>query len=273
MAQKRTRYTPQVKDQVKKRYRYCRTTADKEALAEELGILDDSGKPSVSKLYNLASRLGCAGSDDSSAWGTVTSDPEDRQIIKERPGETKFTKQDDAYLRKSFGTLPIEDIAYHIGHSEPATLYRSRELGLRLPVKYWRTNKVALWLGMSEEDVHCALELDVHPLCDRDGDVQLHLVSTSSLGRWLSLKKTEKFLKDRDPDEFFILEIKETLSELADRKTRFESCKFLSHGHVCMNPFTDLSFGLFCTNNERYKAGEDPVCTVRTFAIEDLRPE
>jgi len=38
-----------------------------------------------------------------------------------------------------------------------------------------------------------------------------------------------------------------------------------------MNPFTQASFGLFCTNNERYKAGEDPRCSVRTLAIEDLR--
>lgn len=50
-APKRTRYSPWVKEQVRQRYRLCRTTEDKLALAKELGIVDDNGNPSLSKLY------------------------------------------------------------------------------------------------------------------------------------------------------------------------------------------------------------------------------
>mgnify|MGYP006055735837 FL=1 len=81
-----------------------------------------------------------------------------------------------------------------------------------------------------------------------------------------------KRLRDSNPDEFFIKELQESIKDLTQQKTEFESCKFLSHGHVCQNPYTESSFGFFCTNNEKYKAGEDPVCQVRHLDIEDLDP-
>ena len=270
---KRTRYAAYVKEQVIKRYRYCRTTEDREALAAELGIVDADGKPSVSKLYNLASRLGATGADDDPA---KPLEDHERPLIVEHPDETKFTRRDDRYLRSEFGRREIEVIAYHLHHSEPAILYRARKLGLRKPVKHWRLEKVAAWLGMDVGEFRRVAErenIDIHPLADKSGRVVLEVVSTSSLGRWLQRKGVLERLRKGGADEFFLRELLESIDDLVNKRTEFESCKFLSHGHVCMNPFSDASFGLFCTNNDRYRAGEDPRCLVRTLAIEDLRPE
>lgn len=263
----RARYSPYVKDQVRKRYPLCRTTADKQVLADELGI------GSVSKLYNLASRLGAAGQEVEPGEHPEAHSSE-RLKERENPDQIKFTRQADRYLRSEFGRRTLEDISYHLHHSETAVLYRARHLKLRKSVKYWRVDKVARWFGMEEQDFKALEEegLDIHPLADMRGKVQLEVVSTSSLARWMALKKNIERLRRQGADEFFIREIEETIEDLLSRKTEFESCKFLSHGHVCQNPYAD-SYGLFCTNNEKYRAGEDPHCAVRTLQIEDLHPE
>jgi hypothetical protein len=259
----RTRYSPYIKEQVRKRYHLCRTTADKQILADELGI------GSVSKLYNLASRLGATAEES----GVEESG---KQFIKENPKTTKFTRDADRYLKDEFGRREIEKIAYHLGHSETAIFYRARHLGLRLPVKYWRLDKVATWLDRTPDEIKEWKEegLDIHPLGNRNRELVIEVISTTSLGRWMQEKGNMKRLREgHDIDEFFVLEIKETIKDLMNQETQFERCKFLSHGHVCQNPFTQNSYGLFCTNNEKYRAGEDPRCSVRTLAIEDLDPE
>lgn len=263
MARQRTRYSAYIKEQVRQRYHLCRTTKDKEELAEELGI------GSVSKLYNLASRLGAAGKESELLDPRQSSE----SAVREKPGQVDWTGASDRYLRDEFGRRPIEDIAYHLGRSETAVLYRARHLGLRTPVKHWRLDKVASWFGMNEAEFKSLRKegVDIHPLKNPQGEVSLELVSTTSLGRWLQKKSNRAKL--RDPDEIFILEIEESIQDLLDGSDVFEKCKFLSHGHVCQNPFTETSFGLFCTNNEKYDAGDDPRCTVRTLAIEDLAPE
>ena len=269
--EKRTRYPAWVKDQVKKRYQFCRTTADKINLAAELKILDEDGQPSVSKLYNLASRLRATGRGGAQAEDLVLEDG--HALRREDPATTEFSRTDDQYLKAEFGRRALDVIAYHLAHSETALLYRARKLGLRKPVKHWDLEKVSMWLEMSRDEI-VALdgELDIHPLANRAGRVEHEVVSTSSLARWIAAPKTLKMLTKRGADKFFLLEIKESMDALIASETEFESCKFLSHGHVCMNPFTP-SHGLYCTNNERYRAGEDPVCAVRTLAIEDLRPD
>jgi len=267
----RTRYSPAVKEEVRKRYKFCRTTADKQALADELNI------GSVPKLYNLASRLGAAGQAEDPNDRSNESFSAERLYERESPATTKFSRDCDRYLKDEFGRRHIEDIAYHLEHSEAAMLYRARHLGLRLPVKYWQIEKVARWFGMQIDEFRDLAQegIDIYPLANRSGRVKVEVVSTTSLGRWLKVKKNVKRLwaEEPHPDEFFLLEIEESINDLVNNKTTFERCKFLSHGHVCMNPFTDNSFGLFCTNNEKYRAGEDPRCAVRTLAIEDLAPE
>jgi hypothetical protein len=269
----RTRYSNHVKDQVRKRYPLCRTTADKETLAEELGI------GSVTKLYNLASRLRATGKEEDTdqrpdylteAHGAT------RLLMREDPKTTTFSNEADRYLKSEFGRRTVEAISYHLRHSETAILYRARQLGLRKPVKYWNAKKVAAWLGLSERELREELVnegVDIYPLGDRNGRLVLRVVSTSSLARWLSNNINLLRVQEANADAFFLQEILESTEELSDGKTTFESCKFLSHGHVCQNPFTENSFGLFCSNNERYQAGEDPRCTVRHLDIEDVRPQ
>lgn len=269
VARQRTRYSPYIKEQVRKRYHLCRTTEDKQALADELGI------GSVSKLYNLASRLDAAGQRDQNIPGEG-SEPARESDLREDPKTIKWSRKDEKFLRSEFGRLAIENIAYHLGHSETAVLYKARHMGLRLPAKHWRLDKVSRWLGLSEDRVRelAGEGVDIHQLANRAGEVVLEVVSLSSLGRWMKQTGNTKRLREEgDPDPFFILEIRESMKDLADKETRFESCKFLSHGHICQNPFTENSYGLFCTNNEKYRAGEDPYCAVRTLAIEDIAPK
>lgn len=263
----RTRYPPQVKQQVKLRYRYCRTTADKQALADELGI------GSVPKLYNLASRLGATGDDSDDHYELALAD-ESRLRARERPADTSFSSADDRYLRNEFGRRTIEAIAFHLHHTETAILYRARKLGLRKPAKYWNMRKVASWLGFSESELRELRweGIDIFQLYDRHGTLALEAVSTTSLARWLNDDDCRARVLVHGADEFFLLELDESITALVGSETTFESCKFLSHGHVCQNSYSD-SYGLFCTNNERYKAGEDPRCAMRLLEVSDLRPQ
>jgi hypothetical protein len=227
------------------------------------------GIGTVSRLYNLASRLDVAGSQPED----VT--PGQRDQIKLDPAETTFTRRADQYLKREFGRRPIEDIAFHLHLSEPAVVFRARTLKLRKPVKFWPLDKVSEWMGMSEDEVAALSEegLDLFPMAGRDGKKALTVVSTSSLARWMKLKKNLKRLDQLGADKFFIAEIQESVQEIVDKKTGFELCSFLSHGHVCMNPLSQASYGFYCTNNDVYEAGDDPRCHVKIVKVEDLAPE
>lgn len=260
---KRTRYSDEVKEQVRLRYPLCRTTADKRELAKELGI------DSVSRLYNLASRLEVAGAGE--------QDVE----LGEQPlpvldfDQVKFTRKSDQYIKREFGRRPIEDIAFRLRLSETAVMYRARQLKLRKPVKFWDLQKTLRWLNLNEQHLpELRLQgLETFPLAGLDGQKEKTIVSTSSLARWLKNKRRRrKILKD-GADPFFILEIEESIDQLVQGGNNFELCSFLSHGHVCMNPLSRSSYGYYCTNNEVYRAGDDPKCHVKALRVEDLAPE
>ena len=268
--QQRARYSNYVKDQVRQRYPLCRTTADKEHLAKELGI------GSVAKLYNLASRLGATGKEGAERHSMAAANEEERLLIRERPESTVFTPEADRYLESEFGRRSAATIAFHLHHTETAVLYRARQLGLRLPVKYWDIVKVAFWFGMEVDEFRALADegLDIYPFHDpRTGRLVKEVVSTTSLARWLAAPENIKRLQYRDADEFFIREIQESVRDKAAKKTDFERCKFLSHDHICMNTYSENSFGLYCTNTDRQRAGEDPRCSVRHLDIDDLRPD
>lgn len=272
MAKKeRARYSNHVKDQVRKRYGLCRTTADKQALADELGI------GTVPKLYNLASRLGATGKEGiDETGGSEDSNLKERLLLRENPNDTIFSAEAERYLTDEFGRRTVEAISFHINHSETAVLYRARHMGLRLPVKHWNIVKVSAWLGFDVDDFRTLSRegLDIHPQHDpENGNLVLEVVSTTSLGRWLTISENIDRVEAQDADQFFLKEIKESMDDLVHQRTQFERCKFLSHGHVCQNPYAEDSFGLFCSNYDRQLAGEDPNCSVRLMAIEDLRPD
>jgi hypothetical protein len=79
-------------------------------------------------------------------------------------------------------------------------------------------------------------------------------------------------LRDRGADEFFIREILESMDDKLNNKTNWERCQYLTHGHVCGNPYSISSFGLYCPNSDRYRAGEDPLCDARNLKLDDIRP-
>lgn len=278
----RTRYSPWVKEQVRKRYALCRTTADKEALAKELSIVDANGNPSVPKLYNLASRLNATGGQTVDHEEFVAD--ESRLLRREDPETTKLSAESVRYLKNEFGRRTIELIAAHINHSETCVLYHARHLKrgsgseakyLRKIAKHWDARKVAAWFGMTLDELkQLQVEgIDIVPFYNKRGRLVHEIVSTTSLGRWLAVEGNKQKLLERDADKFFILEIEETMRDLIDDTNQFELCKFLSHGHVCLNTYAENSHGLFCTNNERYDAGNDPRCAVRSLQIYDLRPK
>jgi hypothetical protein len=265
----RARYSTHVKDQVRKRYGLCRTTADKQALADELGI------GSVPKLYNLASRLGATGKESATSLSWSAAHEEARHLEREDPDTIEFTSEADRYLRSEFGRRTPEAISFHLHHTETALLYRARHLGLRQPVKLWDIVKVAKWFGMTlDEFRELAREgIDIHPLGNRDSKLVREVATTTSLGRWMQDDANLASLRSRGADEFFIREILESIDDILNQRIEWERCKFLTHGHVCQNTYSMNSFGLFCPNSDRHRAGEDPSCMVRTLSIEDLRPD
>lgn len=277
---KRAKYTREQKDFVREHYPRCDTLEEKEQLARLVGIDD------IHKLYNLASRLGVTRSHE----GELVEDTDDlvmprrkhdsaydtsRLWRRQRMAETTFTTENDRYLTRQFGKRPLEEIAAFCGHTETAILYRARHLDKRKPAQHWALDKVAAWMGM-EIAAFRRLEaegIDIFPVPNRRGDIRSELVSTTSLARWLHGEQGERWrrLIEEGSDEFFIHEILETVRSLQERTTEWESCKFLGAGHQCMNAYAGTSFGLFCTNNEKHRAGEDPQCDFRTLAIDDFR--
>lgn len=274
MAKERARYSNWVKQQVKLRYPLCRTTEDKRQLALELGILDADGQPSVPKLYNLASRLGATGRDESKLDAASVAGHDDRLKERENPDEVKLTREAERYMRNEFGRKPIEWIAVHLHHTETAVAYWARQLGLRRPAQHWNARKVAYWLGLDMEDLHALRGegIDIFPLFDQPGHLRVEVVSTTSLARWLTSDGILDRVRAGGADEFFLREILESVDHA--RSDDFERCKFLSHGHVCQNPYaSETSFGMYCPKTDKWEAGMDKFCAWRNLHIEDLRPD
>jgi hypothetical protein len=272
MAGSTGRYSPYVKAEVLKRYHLCRTTDDKKSLAKQLGILDENNEGDVSKLYNLASRLKATANKNGE---TPIIDDESLNRRRLDPETTVFSAEADGYLINEFGRRTDAEIAYHLKLSVPAVLVRARHLQKRRITKHWELSNVAAWLDMSEEEIRSLQDdkvaLDIYDLYDRRSQKKHEVVSLTSLIRWLYTPGNREKVLEKNPDKFFLLEIDEAVATLREGTGRWENCKFLSPDHRCMNPYAENSHGLFCTNNERYEAGDDPLCSVKTFEIYDLR--
>lgn len=184
-----------------------------------------------------------------------------------------FSADDDRYLQRHFGRQPIDQIAEARGRTAPAMLYRARRLGLRRPVRYFDADDVARWLHLMPDEWSDLERAGVerYGLPDRRGAVRRQVVSATSLARWLMTgRRWIRLVRDRGADEHFCRDVIESASDVQQRESSWEGCKFLGPDHVCMNPFAGSSYGLFCTNNERHAAGEDPKCNVRSLKIEDM---
>lgn len=195
-----------------------------------------------------------------------------RLLLREVPALTVFTVADDRYLCRFFGRQPPSEIAYRIRHTETAVLYRARHLGLRRPARHWPAERVEAWLGLSPTEwPSLRLEgLDRFEIPNRAGDRCELLISATSLARWLVSGNRWMARVAGGADEFFVRDLLESSLSVQRNHTPWESCAFLSAGHVCMNPLASSSWGLFCTNSDKHAAGEDPKCAVRTVRIESL---
>ncbi|WP_217924691.1 hypothetical protein [Miltoncostaea oceani] len=276
---RRTQYTEDQKAIVRAKYPQCRTVADKERLAEEVGVT------SVHKLYNLASRLGVTRSNDE--WArrpdeiieAAANDPilsPKRLAARDPFFETSFDADSDDFLRRNFGRQTIEKIAFHLDKTVSAMLYRARHLGLRKPNKYWEGDQVSAWLCLDEEDWTALADQGLvrHQLTDRNGRVKMSVIATIAIARWLVRgNRWQRLVAERGADEFFCREIIESVADLQQRQTSWEPCSHLSASHTCQNSYAATSFSLFCADNDRYMAGCDPKCGVRQLRPEDLRPE
>lgn len=266
---RRAKYSPELKQLIREKYPFCVTLEDKQELAREAGI------DHIHKLYNLASRLGVTRTNNDAFEGAYSRPLGAPGSRRTRFADVSFSAADDRYLRRQFGRKQIADIAFFRNLPESALLYRARQLGLRRAARYWGEARVLDWLGIERGAWQAARQegVDVFPLRNRQGKVATRLVSTTSLARWLIDDKRFVALVQAGADEFFVREVIESAVNVARGEQGWERCTFLGSDHLCQNPFAGVSFGLFCTKNERHEAGEDPKCSVRLLRIDDLRSQ
>lgn len=223
-------------------YGGCRNAQDRRELAGRIGIVNEDGSHSIERLYNLANRLGVTGRN---------SPMSESPVLAQGEGRNDFTPEFDSYLRQEYGRRRLDSVAFHHGYSEPAALYRARQLGLRHACPYWDLDKVAGWLGFKESELTARVPL--YPLPDRRGRRALTLVASTDL---LTLLDSE--LAGADP--FFLLELREIRELLAGGELLGPT--WLSHEGLCLNPYA-MGFGLFMGE-------EDEKSLVLDLTVEDL---
>jgi hypothetical protein len=257
----RTQYSDEIKNIVLAKYHLCRTPEDRDALAAECGI------GSRQKLYNLASRLDATRPHANShiEWsgeegGYDATQDISRLYLRDDPISLLWTPDQDRYLSEHFGRTFVESIGFYLNRTETATAYRSRQLGLRNIPKYYDLKKVAAWLGISYRSVLLLAKkgLEVHPCTNRYGELKITLISTTSLARVLLKDRFWKLLIDKyGADRFFIKDVVESVIALQKGEANWEPNCWVSHGHTCLNPFSDDCFGWFYDGYDSKMAGHD----------------
>ena len=257
----RAQYPDEIKAIVKAKYPLCATPEDRDRLADECGI------GSRQKLYNLASRLLATRPHANSAneWvgeedGYDATEDISRLYLRDNPGTLEWLDDDDRYLREHFGKTFLESIAFMLNRTETACAYRARQLNLRSIPKYYDQRKVAAWLGLSPSDMKVLHKrgLELYPCTNSHGQVKITLISTTSLARVILRDQLWKHLVDRrDADIFFIRDVVESILSLQKSETSWEQNPWVSHGHTCLNPFSDACFGWFYDGFDEKMAGAD----------------
>jgi len=256
----RAQYSDETKAMVRALYPLCKTPEDRDRLAKTLGI------GSRQKLYNLASRLEAtrphAGSSEdwTAEEGYNATKDYARLYLRDNPKTLKWSAEDERYMTEHFGRTFIEEIAGFLERTETAVAYKARLMGLRNVPKYYDVKKVAPWLGVSMKDLYSLTKfgLELFPCTDDRGDLKITLVSTTSLARTLLRNRLWKRLIDRyDADLFFIKDIIESIVALQKENAVWEPNPWVSHGHTCLNPFSEACFGWFYDGYDEKMAGDD----------------
>lgn len=252
---RRTLYTPEQKRLVSEQYQFCVTREEKLALARRAGL------QSLEQLYNLANRLGVTRThQERIARHGLERDQvafsQDHLLQREDPETAVFTAEQDTYLRRHFGRAHIEQISFHIGHSEIATAVRARQLGLRRFCRYWEAEKITAWLARSEDEL-TAWGVDFFACNDRNGRHAITLVSTTSLLRLFADPRYRGDIDQQRADRFFVKELSDLLADVTDGSPMFEASRWVSHGHICLNPWAGVSFRLFDDGSDQKMFGRD----------------
>lgn len=268
--QQRAQYSSETKAMVHACYPMCRGPLDRERLASDYNI------ESTQKLYNLASRINAtrphAGTSETWTYDDGYDATKDyaRLYIRDNPDDEEFwTEEDDRFITDHFGKTKIESMGVFLRRSETSIAYRARELELRNIPKYYDIKKVAPWLGLSINNVFHLKKfgLEIFPCTDSYGDIKITLVSTVSLARVLLRGRLWKRLVDRyDADQFFIRDILESIVALQKSEAVWEPNAWVSHGHVSLNPFSEVCFGLFYDGYDKKMFGDK-------LTPDDLAPE
>lgn len=240
-AARRVLFTNEQKRIVAEQYQYCLTRQDKMALARRVGL------QSLEQLYNLANRMSITRRPLEDL--TDLSSGSDPAFAPERLAlRDAWDAMPDAdgveYMTRHFGRLYIEQIAFHVGRSESLVMYRARQMGLRRFCRYWEAGKVTAWLDRSEEEL-AERGVDFYRCLDRRGAVAITLVSSTSLLRLIDQTDCLAWIRQANADRFFVAELEEMLAAVRGEVAEFEAGRWVSHGHVCLNPWGGVSFGLF----------------------------
>lgn len=287
----RAQYPQAVRELVLRKYPCCRTIEDKLALAHE--VADLTGMPTddpqlLQKLYNLACRLGATRKPFAGTLARSEPDPA-RLELRDDPETLVWTAADDRYLTQNWAAVWIEDIAFQLNRSETAVAYRARQLELRAVARFYEADKVAAWLCLRR-----APELDelrvldklayglLHPVAGADGTIVAELVSTPAIYRLLldaeqgvragdsdytKLRKllVQRILGERNPDLFFIKEVREGVKGIATGEAAWEESPWVSHGHTDMHPLSP-------SHRLRRQAPHDPEFFGWDLTPADLHP-
>jgi hypothetical protein len=257
----RAQYSEEQKALVLAKYNLCFSSDDRIALAEEAEV------ESLQKLYNLSSRLGATRPHSSSSDEWTSDAPDGYDVTQDFSRlylrdsfDLKWEPAEDEFIKEHFGKSFIEEIAFFLNKSETAVSYRVRQLGLRNIPKYWSAAKVAPWLGIGLKDLLLLSRhgLEIFPCTDRDGEVKIVLISTVSLARVLLRGRLYRKLLNPSKyqaDEFFIRDVIESVVSLQKEDSVWEPNAWVSHGHTCLNPFADLSFGWFYNGQDKAMEG------------------
>jgi hypothetical protein len=289
----RAQYPQAVKDLVLLKYPRCRTIEDKLALAHEVanltGIATDDPLL-LQKLYNLACRLGATRKPTVAEMLARRATDPARLELRDDPETLTWSCGDDRYLTQNWRVFSIEDVAFQLNRSETAVAYRARQLGLRSVARFYEAERVVGWLGLHRDDTRDELRvLDklsyslLHPITGADGTIVAELVSTTALYRLLleadegvragdsnyaKLRKllVQRILTERNPDMFFIKDVREGVAAVAAGEAAFEPSPWIGHGHTDMHPLSP-SHGL------RLQAPHNPDFFGWDLTPADLHPD
>lgn len=245
------------KDGIRRFYRYARDRDDRLWIMERFEFRD------LEQVYNTANREEATVSKQSEIIGPTSPihneayDPQ-RLYLREDPETVQFSEQVDRYIagklvngkRKRdegrFGTVPIEGIALFCDHTETAIMVRARHLRKRQFCKFWEVHKVLAWLGVDEQWLFDH-GVNIYNCTDTKRVVRIRLVRSSALMRMIAYPGVRDELLKRGADKFFLLELDEMIEAVKSLPASevWEPSRWVSHGHICLNPRAGLSFRLF----------------------------